>query len=60
MIQLTKLDGQTIAINAAFILTAETTPDTVLTLSVGQKMIVKESVAEIVGRIAELARAAHG
>ncbi|MFO0596306.1 MAG: flagellar FlbD family protein [Myxococcaceae bacterium] len=51
MILLTRLDGHQIAVNEALILFAESTPDTVLTLAPGQRLIVKESLAEVVSKI---------
>ena len=43
MIDVTKLDGTKTLINQDFIETVETTPDTVITLTTGKKIIVKES-----------------
>ena len=47
MIDVTKLDGTKTLINQDFIETVETTPDTVITLTTGKKIIVKESRQEI-------------
>ena len=60
MIQLTKLDGQIIAVNPAHLVFAEATPDTVLTLAAGQKLMVKEKVDEVLALIAALSRGSHG
>lgn len=51
MILLTRLDGKTIAVNEAQILFAESTPDTVLTLAPGQRLIVRESLAEVMSKV---------
>ena len=50
MIWVTRLDGTELAVNADHILTAESTPDTVLTLSTGARLLVKQSVPEIMAR----------
>jgi flagellar protein FlbD len=51
MILLTRLDGHTIAVNDALIVFAEATPDTVITLAPGQRLLVKESLDEVMERI---------
>ncbi len=56
MILLTRLDGQTIAVNEGLIVFAESTPDTVITMSSGQRMIVREPVKELIERIASFQR----
>ena len=52
MITLTRLDGQELVVNADHILTAEPTPDTVLLLSTGLKLMVREPIPEILDRAA--------
>ena len=47
MIQLTKLNDIKFMVNADIIEMIEETPDTVVTLTTGKKMIVKESRQEI-------------
>ena len=47
MIELTKLNDMKIMVNADIIEMVEETPDTVVTLTTGKKMIVKESRQEI-------------
>ena len=47
MIEVTKLDGVILTVNDNFIVTVEETPDTVITMSTGRKIIVKESRQEI-------------
>jgi len=53
MINVTGFDGQEFYINSDRILTIKETPDTVLALSNGQRLIVKETSDEIVERIIE-------
>jgi len=51
VIQLTRLGGQPVAVNPDLIERAEATPDTVLTTVLGHKIIVSESVDEVVEQI---------
>ena len=43
MIDVTKMNGMNITINSDLIETVEDTPDTVITLTTGRKIIVKET-----------------
>jgi len=56
MIQLTRLNGIGFWISADQIEFLESTPDTVITLLSGKKVIVKEGPAEIVKRVIEFKR----
>lgn len=47
MIELNKINGSTVLINCDLIEYVEETPDTVVTLTTGRKLIVKESRQEI-------------
>ena len=47
MIEITKLNGQKVLINPCLIEMVEETPDTVISLTTGRKIIVKESRQEI-------------
>jgi flagellar protein FlbD len=47
MIKLTRLNGQAIVVNADLIKFLEATPDTLLTLSNGEKLMVKESIETV-------------
>ena len=47
MIEVTKINGVKVLVNPALIELVEETPDTVLTLTTGRKIIVKESRQEI-------------
>lgn len=47
MIEVTKLNGVKILINPHLLEVVEETPDTVLTLTTGRKIIVKESRQEV-------------
>ena len=48
MIRVTKMDGNPMILNAEWIQSVENTPDTVVTLTNGQKIIVRERVEDIV------------
>jgi flagellar protein FlbD len=50
MIELTRLNGQKLFVNCDLLKWAEASPDTVLTLLTGEKMVVLESCAEVVSR----------
>lgn len=51
MIELTKLNGNPLVVNSDLIKTAEASPDTMLTLINGEKLIVREECGEVVERI---------
>ncbi len=57
MIFLTKLDGKQFLLNEQLIETVTETPDTVIVLSNGHSMIVRESMAEIRNKTLEYNRA---
>jgi flagellar protein FlbD len=51
MIMLSRLNGLPFALNPDLIERAEATPDTVLTLCDGSKLLIGESVQELVDRV---------
>jgi flagellar protein FlbD len=51
MIELTRLNGNPMLVNSDLIKTAEASPDTMLTLITGEKLIVRESCDEVIERI---------
>jgi flagellar protein FlbD len=51
MIELTRLNSTPIVLNSDLIKTAEASPDTMLTLINGEKLIVRESCAEVTERV---------
>ncbi len=53
MIKVTRLNGDPIYINSALIEFIEETPDTMVTLTTGKKLIIKEHVEEIIKSILE-------
>ncbi|HET7814892.1 MAG TPA: flagellar FlbD family protein [Candidatus Baltobacteraceae bacterium] len=60
MIALTRLNGQPIMVNADLIESIETTPDTVITLVSGNKLIVRDSMEDIQNRIVGFKRKIYG
>ncbi len=56
MIALTRLNGQSFVINAEKIRTVEATPDTVVCTDAGDKLMVRESLVEVMKRAIEYAR----
>ncbi|HWO77962.1 MAG TPA: flagellar FlbD family protein [Bacillus sp. (in: firmicutes)] len=51
MITLTKLNGKEFSLHAVYIETIEAFPDCTITLTNGNKFVVKESVEEVVKRV---------
>jgi flagellar protein FlbD len=51
MIELTRLNGNPMVLNSDLIKTAEASPDTMLTLITGEKLIVREECGEVVERV---------
>lgn len=47
MIEITKLNGVKVLVNAELIETVEETPDTVISMTTGRKLIVKESRQDV-------------
>jgi len=60
VIQLTRLNGQPLMVNSDLIESVETTPDTVITLVSGNKVIVRDSFESIQARIVEFKRKIYG
>lgn len=56
VIRVTKFDGNSMMLNADWIQSIEETPDTVITLTTGSKILVKDSVAEIVAAFTQYKR----
>jgi flagellar protein FlbD len=55
LIALTQLNGACVYLNSSLIETFERTPDTVITLTSGKKLIVRESPEEVIDRVVEFA-----
>lgn len=57
MIKITRFKGTEVILNAELIELIEQTPDTVITLTNGQKLLVSEAPDEIVRRVMQYKRA---
>ncbi len=53
MITVTKLNGESIIINAELIESVESRPDTLITLTSGNRIMVTEKVSQIVEKVKE-------
>jgi flagellar protein FlbD len=51
MIRLTLLDNSDIVVNADMVEFVEKTPDTVISLSTGRRIVVRESVDDVIDRV---------
>lgn len=60
MIFLTRLNDKRVVVNAELIKLIESTPDTLLTLTTGEHMMVRESVADVVAKAIDYAREIRG
>ena len=56
MITLTRINGTNILVNENFVEIVEEAPDTVITMQNGHRYLVKETVDEIMSKIAEFRR----
>lgn len=53
---MTRLDGKELVVNEGLIELMEATPDTVLTLTTGRKIVVLEKIDEIIERVVKFRR----
>ncbi len=53
MIRITRINGDPVVVNAEFIELIEPTPDTIISLTTGKKMMVRETVDEVIEKIVE-------
>jgi flagellar protein FlbD len=56
MIRLTRLNNQALTVNSDLIKFVEQSPDTLITLVTGEKIVVRESVEEVLARLIEFRR----
>ena len=56
MIRVTRLNDKAMIVNAELIKFIESTPDTLITLTTGEKILVRESVEDLVERAIEYGR----
>ena len=57
MIKVTRLGGKELVVNADLIRFVESTPDTIISLTTGEKIMVQEGVDEVIRRVIEYGRA---
>jgi flagellar protein FlbD len=60
MIELHRLQNQTIFVNPDLIEFIESTPDTMISLTTGKKLMVRESVDELIQRVIDFKRRVMG
>lgn len=51
MISVTRLSGESLVINAELIEFVEAAPDTIMTLTTGRKILVRDRIEEIVDKV---------
>lgn len=56
MIKLTRINGTGFVVNADLLKYIEETPDTIITLRDGEKVIVREKADEVVARVVDYVR----
>ncbi|MCD6575077.1 flagellar FlbD family protein [Candidatus Aerophobetes bacterium] len=56
MIKVTRLDGRELVVNAKLIKFVESTPDTLITLTTKDRILVKDSVEEIIEKVIDYQR----
>ena len=56
MIELTRLNNHPLTVNSDLIKFIENTPDTVLTLTTGEKVVVSESCPAVIEKVVEFRR----
>jgi len=56
MIAVTRLNNTSIVVNPDLIVFIEETPDTIITLSNGEKIVVQEKVTEVIRRVINFRR----
>jgi len=60
MIKLTRFDGSEVAVNAEMVKFVEAAPDTIVTLTNDQKMLVRETVDEVIAAVIRYKRLIFG
>jgi flagellar protein FlbD len=60
MITLHRLNKQEFILNADLIETVEATPDTLMTLTNGKKLIVRDAIPDVIGRVVAFRQLCNG
>ena len=53
MIRVTRLNDREVVVNADLVEFVESTPETIISMTTGRKIVVKETVEEVVKRVVE-------
>lgn len=56
MIKVSRINGKRFVVNCDLIELIEETPDTVITLTTGKKLVIKESVDEVIEKVIKFKR----
>ena len=56
MIQVKRLDGQEMILNAELIFSIQKTPDTLISFTTGERLMVKESLEDILSKVIDSRR----
>ncbi|MBM3998539.1 MAG: flagellar protein [Planctomycetes bacterium] len=59
MIRLTRLDGEPFVLNAEWIRYVEARPDTFITLTTGERLVVRESMDDVMERAVRYQQSKH-
>jgi flagellar protein FlbD len=59
MIAVRKINGQELVLNVDLIETIESTPDTIITLTTGKKIMVQNSIEDVVGKAIKYKQLTH-
>lgn len=59
MIEVTRFDGKKLMVNATLIEFVQDTPDTVITMTTGRKILVKEKAEEVQALVIDYYRSIH-
>jgi flagellar protein FlbD len=59
MIQVKRLDGQDMILNAELIFSIQKTPDTLICFTTGERLMVREDMNEVMARVMEYRRTIH-
>lgn len=59
MIQLTQLGGEAFVLNAELIRYVESRPDTIITLTNNERLVVREPMGEVLARAVDYQRSKH-
>ena len=60
IIKVYRFDGSELVVNADLIETVEATPDTVITLTTGKKIVITDGVEDIIKKVMGYKREIHG